>query len=94
MTAHKTREKNICHSRAELLEIYSLLSEAYAGKIEVPGVEVVSVLDGVEVGWIVVLPGPGNLQSRAIFERIDCCVSIPNARFGDNICDPVQRSGS
>ena len=48
-------------------EIYSSLSEAfriaYAAETEVPSVEAVLALGGVEVCWIAVLPGPGNLGS-------------------------------
>jgi len=55
---------------------------------------VVPALGGVEVGWIIVLPGPGNLGSWLVFERIGRCVAIPDPWFGDNIHDLMQRSGS
>ena len=67
MTVHKTRYMYIHHSRVPLPEIYSSLSEAfriaYAAETEVPSVEAVLALGGVEVCWIAVLPGPGNLGS-------------------------------
>ena len=67
MTIHKTREIYIRHSRVPLPEVYSSLSEAfhkaYADETEIPGVEAVSGLGGVEVCWIAVLPDPSNLGS-------------------------------
>ena len=65
VTVYKTRDICIRHSRVPLPEIYSSLPEAfrvaYADETEVPGVEVVPALGGVEVGWFsrestVVLP--------------------------------------
>ena len=53
-----------------------------------------SILGAVGVGWVAVLPGPGNLESWLVFERIGRCVAIPDARFGGNIYEPMQRSGS
>jgi hypothetical protein len=50
-----------------------------------------SILGGVEVGWIPVLPGPAMLTG---VRGIGQCVAIPNAQFGGNIRDPTQRSGS
>ena len=67
---------------------------AYADDTEVPDAEAVSALDGVEVGWIAVLPVPDSLGSWLVFERIDHCVVAPDARIGDNIHDPIQLSGS
>ena len=52
----------------------------YANETEIPGVKVVSALGGVAVGWITVLPGPGNLGSWLDFERVGRCVAIPDAR--------------
>ena len=98
MNIRKTKNKHIRRSRVPSPEIYSSISEAfciaYADETEVPGVEVVSALGGVEVGWIAVPPGPGDLGSRLIFDRIGSCVSIPDVRFGDNIHNPMQWSGS
>ena len=87
--AHKTRERDIRHSRVPLPEIYSSISEAfypaYTGEAETPDVE---------VGWIAVLPVPGDLRSRLVFERNSRWVTIPDTWFGDHIHDPMQRSGS
>ena len=73
MPAHKTGDIYIRHSRVPLAEIHSPLSEAlhkmYADETEVPGVEAVSGLDGVEACWIAVHPGPGNWGSWLGFER-------------------------
>lgn len=54
----------------------------------------VSTLGGVEADQTVVLSSPGSLESWLAFERIDRYVATPDARFGDNTHDPVQRSGS
>ena len=67
---------------------------AYVDKTEISDIEVAPVLGGVEVDWITVLPVPGNLGSQLVSERNGCCVAIPDARFGDNIHDPIQRSQS
>ena len=85
--------------RVPLPEIYSAVSEAfsmaYVGETEVPGIGVVSALGGVEVDWITVfLPSLGDLGSWLGFERIGCYVAISDARFRENIHDPMQRSGS
>ena len=66
----------------------------YAGKTEISDFEVAPALGGVEVGWIAVLPVPRNLGSYLVSERNGCCVAILDARFGDNIHDPMQRSES
>ena len=88
----------IRHSRVPLPEIYSSLSEvfhkAYADETEVPGVEAVSALGGVEVCWIAVLPDPGNLGSWLGFERNSRGATTPDARIGDDIHGPMERSGS
>ena len=88
----------IRHSRVPLPEIYSSLSEAfhkaYADENEVPGVEAVSALGRVEVCWIAVLPGPGNLGSWLGFKRNGRSAATPDARFRDNFHAPTQRSGS
>ena len=67
MTIHKTRDIYIRHSRVPPPETYSSLFEAfhtaYADETEVPGIEAVSALGGVEVRRIAVLPGPGNSGS-------------------------------
>ena len=72
VTICRTRNLYIRHSSVLLLEIYSSISEAfrvaYAGNAETSGVEVVLALGKVEVGWIVVLPVPGNLGSWLVFE--------------------------
>ena len=98
MTTRKTRNIHILCSRIPLPEIYSSIPEAfrivYAGETEVPDIEAVSALAGAEVGWIAVIPGPGNLRSWLVFERICRCVAIPDAPFGDNIHEPMQRPGS
>ena len=49
---------------------------------------------GVEVGGVAVLPVPGNLGGWPSFERKGPRRRIPDARFGDNIHTPTQRSGS
>jgi len=98
VTIHKTRDIYIRHSRVPLPEIYSSLSEAfhkaYADETEVPGVEAVSALRGVEVCWIAVLPDPGNLGSWLGFKRNSRGAAAPDARIGDNIHGPTQQSGS
>ena len=33
-------------------------------------------------------------RSWLVSERNDCCVTVSDARFGDNIRDPMQRPGS
>ena len=47
-----------------------------------------------EVDEITVLPGPRNLRGRPVFWRNDLSAATPDARFGDNIRDPTQRTGS
>ena len=98
VTVHKTRDIYIRHSRVPLPEIYSSLSEvfhkAYADETEVPGVEAVAALGGVEVCWIAVLPDPGNLGSWLGFKRNSRGAATPDARIGDNIHGPMERSGS
>ena len=83
---------------APLLEIYSSLSEAFykacADETEVPGIEAVSALGGIEVYWIAVLPDPSNLGSWLGFKRNSQGAVTPDARFGDNIHDPMELSGS
>jgi len=73
VTVHKTGDIYIRHSGAPLPETYSPLSEAfhkvYADEAEVPGVEAVSALGGVEVCWIAVFLGPGNWESWLGFKR-------------------------
>jgi len=65
---------------------YFSISKAFrvacADEIQVTGVEVVSALGGIEIGWIAVLPSPGNLGSWLIFERIGR--SQCNGRCPDN----------
>jgi len=51
-------------------------------------------LYGPEAGGVAVLPGPHNLVGGLSFERNNPTVVIPDARFGDNIRDPTQRTGS
>ena len=89
MTVHKTRNTHIRHSRVPLPEIYSSISEAfrpaYADETETPDVEAVPGLGGAEVGWIAVLPVPGNLGSWLVFERNGCCVT--------NVYDSMQWTG-
>jgi len=99
VTVHKTRERYIRHSRVPLPEIYSSLSgafhKAYVDETEVPGVELaVSALGGIEVCWIAVLPDFGNLGSWLGFKRNSRGAATPDARFGDNIHGPMERSGS
>ena len=98
MTIHKTWDIYIRLSRVPLPGIYSSLSEAfykaYADETGVPGVEAVSALGGVEVRWVAVLPDPGNLGSWLGFKRNSRDTAIPDARFGDNIHGPMERSGS
>ena len=71
MAIRETRNICIRRSSVPLPKIYSPVSEAfrvaYADEIEAPGVEVMSTLGEVEVGWIAVLPGPGSLQKLAGF---------------------------
>ena len=59
-------------------EISSSISKAfcilYADEIEVSGIKIVSALGEVNVGWIVVLPSPGNSGSWLVFEQISCYV--------------------
>ena len=76
-------------ARVLLPEIYSEISGtflvAYADETEVPGVGVVSALCGVEEDRVPLLPGFG------------LAVVLPSqmdARLGDNIHAPTQRSGS
>ena len=98
MTVHKARNIYICRSRVPLPKIYSSISEvshpAYASETETSDVEVAPVLGGVEVGWIVALPVPGNLGSWVVFERNGCRVVIPGVWFGNNNHDSMQRLGS
>ena len=72
MTICKTRSEYIRRSKVPFPGVYSSISEAfriaYADETKVPGVDVVSALGGVEVGWVTVLPGPGNLGSWLVFE--------------------------
>jgi len=100
VTVHKTRDIYIRHSRATLPKICSSASlseafhKAYADETGVPGVEAVSALCGVEVCWIAVLPDPGNLGSWLGFKRNSQGAATPDARFGNNIHGPMERSGS
>ena len=55
---------------------------------------VAPALSGPEVDRVAVLPAPNNLGSWLGFERNDPSVPIPDARFGVDIRDPSQRSGS
>ena len=49
----------------------------------------------VEADEIVVLPGPiFNSEDWLSFERNSCSAAAADARFGDNIHDPMQWSGS
>ena len=72
VTIRKTRNPYIRRSRVPLPGIYSSISEAfrivYADETEVLGVKVVSALGGVEVGWIPVLPSPGNVGGWLVGE--------------------------
>ena len=49
---------------------------------------------GVELGGVSVLPAPSNLRGWPGFERKVPRRRIPDARFGDKILAPTQRSGS
>jgi len=49
---------------------------------------------GHEAGEVAVLPGPHNLTGGLSFERNRPSIVIPDARSGDNIRDPTQRTGS
>ena len=64
--------------RVPLPELYFSISKAFrvacADETQVTGVEAVSALGGVEIGWIAVLPSPDNLGSWLIFERIGRCI--------------------
>ena len=51
-------------------------------------------LYGPEAGEVAVLSGPHDLVGGLSFERNGPSVMIPDARFGDNIRDPTQRTGS
>ena len=87
MTIHKTWDIYIRHGRVPLPEIYSSLSEvfykAYADETKVPGVEAVSVLGGVKVCRIAVLPDPGNLGSWLSYKRNSQGAVTPDAQFGE-----------
>ena len=47
-----------------------------------------------EIGGVAVLPDPRNSDSGLIFEQNGASGAIPNARFGNDIHDPTQRTGS
>ena len=97
VTVHKTRYMYIRHSRVPLHEIYSssgAFHKAYADETEVPGIEAVSALGGVEVCWIAVLPDPGNLGSWLGFKRNSRGAATPDGWFGDNTHGPMERSRS
>lgn len=96
MTVPKTREMYIRHNRVPLPDIYSLISEAFrithTGETETSSIGAALALGRVEVGWVAVLPVPGDLESWPVFERNDRRVAILDTRFGDNIHDPMQGS--
>jgi len=47
-----------------------------------------------EGGVIAILPRPRNFTGCPSFERNGPDFAIPDARFGGNIWDPTQRTGS
>ena len=49
---------------------------------------------GVEVGEVAILPAPSNLGGWPSFEQKGPRRRTPDARFGDKILAPTQRSGS
>ena len=57
-------------------------------------VEVTPAYGGVEVHGAAVLPAPPSLGGWPGFKRNGRGAVIPDARFGDNIDVPTQRSGS
>ena len=52
------------------------------------------MVGGLEIGGVAVLPDPRNSDSGLIFEQNDASGVIPNARFGNDVHDPTQRTGS
>jgi len=67
----------IHRSRVPLPEVYRYPSDVWRTpmKLKYQASRVVPALGEVEVGWIAVLPGPGNLGSRPVFEKIGRCVA-------------------
>ena len=47
----------------------------------------------VKLGWITVLPIPGNPGIWLVLERNGCCITILDAWFRDNAHGPMQRLG-
>ena len=98
MTIRNTRDIHIRSSRIPLAEGYVSISETLhttqVDEIESASPEAIPAPCGLEAGGVAVLPGPGNLEGWPGFERNSGSVLIPDARFGDNINGPRQRTGS
>jgi len=98
VTIRNTRNIHIRSNRVPLAEVYFSMFEklraAQADETESSSIETTPAPCGLEVGGVAVLPGPGNFEGWPAFGRNDHSVVIPDARFGDNINGPRQRTGS
>ena len=79
-------------------EIYFTIFEnfriVYSNEAARSRVEAMLTHAGVEVDAISPLPAIGNSGNRPSVERNGRSAAIPDARFGDDIHGPTQRSGS
>ena len=66
----------------------------HTNKIEWLRVKGTLVRYWIEVDGVVVPPGPGNSEGWPTFERNGRSAKILDARSGDNVHDPTQRTGS
>ena len=93
VTVPRTRDLNIRRRRVPLAEIYYSISEnfhiVYTNKTGESSVGATPACGGVAT-----LPAPRSLEGWLGFERNGRGAVTPDARFGDNIRVPTQRSGS
>ena len=70
------------------------LTEFYCPISENSHFEVEPAHGGVEIGEVVILPDPSNIEDWLSFERNRCGATVPDAQFGDSIHDPTLWTGS
>ena len=98
VTIHNARNIYIRRRRVPLSEVYSSISEnfhlAYTSGIEQSCVEVRASVWYSWSRWDSSPSRPRNLEGWPVFERNCLGAAAPDARFGDNIHDPTERSES
>jgi len=81
-----------------LAEVCCSISEnfrvVYTNETGESSIEATPACGGVKVDETAILPVPHSSEGRLGFERNRRGVIIPDARFGDKIHNPMQRSGS